>query len=149
MWNIAKLKVLIYKWRRICNDRIRCWWCLCENLTYNSQLSRVLASKVFLHVWLRRDAKCCKNVGPDKMLPNILQNSGERKEFEQFLVKAQKETQSVLLPFSIGGDTLYQASESNQDVLQTPGTVKRLKSLWSRYKKGLHWQIVSKVMNEM
>lgn len=63
------------------------------------------------------------------MLPNILQNSGERKEFEQFLVKAQKETQSVLLPFSIGGDTLYQASESNQDVLQTPGTVKRLKSL--------------------
>lgn len=42
------------------------------------------------------------------MLPNILQISGERKEFEQFLVKAQKETQSVLLPFSIGGDTLYQ-----------------------------------------
>ncbi|XP_061188195.1 uncharacterized protein LOC133196303 [Saccostrea echinata] len=64
-----------------------------------------------------------KNVGSDEILPIMYQNGGARKEFEKLLVETQKEIQSVLLPFSIGGDTLYQASQSKQEVLQTPCTV--------------------------
>lgn len=41
------------------------------------------------------------------MLPNVLPNSGTRNDFEIRLVVALKETQFVILPFSIGGDTLY------------------------------------------
>lgn len=55
----------------------------------------------------KRGAKCCKKAGPDKILPNVLQNSKTRNELEILLVVALKETQFVILPFSIVGDTLY------------------------------------------
>nr|XP_034324330.1 uncharacterized protein LOC105343598 [Crassostrea gigas] len=64
-----------------------------------------------------------KNVGSDKILPIMFQNGGARKEFEKLLVDTQKEIQSVLLPFSIGGETIYQVSQSKQELLQTPCTV--------------------------
>lgn len=43
----------------------------------------------------------------DKILPNVLPNIRTINEFEILLVVALKEIQSVILPFSIGGDSLY------------------------------------------
>ncbi|XP_065922138.1 uncharacterized protein [Magallana gigas] len=59
-----------------------------------------------------------KTVGSNKILPIMFQNGGARKEFEKLLVATQKEIQSVLLPFSIGGETVYEVSQSKQELSQ-------------------------------
>lgn len=64
-----------------------------------------------------------KTVGSDKILLMMFQNGGARKEFEKMFVESQKKCKSVLLPFSSGDDTLYQPSQTEQEVSQTPWKV--------------------------
>jgi hypothetical protein len=59
-----------------------------------------------------------KNVGPDKVLQIMFQNGGARREFQNLFVGAQKKCKCVLLPFPSRGDTLYQQSHTEQQVLQ-------------------------------
>lgn len=59
-----------------------------------------------------------KVVSSDKILSIMFQHGGARKEFEKLFVESQKKMKTVLLP-QYGGNTLYQQSETKQEVPQT------------------------------
>uniref|UniRef100_A0A8W8NZ98 Uncharacterized protein n=1 Tax=Magallana gigas TaxID=29159 RepID=A0A8W8NZ98_MAGGI len=83
-------------------------------------------------------------ISSDKMLQIMFQNGGARKEFEKLFVESQKK-QGVLLP-ERGGNTLYQPSQTKQEVSQSSWKMKYIpaKNFVECYTKdlSLHYQDV-------
>lgn len=62
-------------------------------------------------------------ISSDKILQIMFQNGGARKEFEKLFVESQKQQGVVLLPEN-GGNTLYQPSQTKQEVSQSSLKIK-------------------------